>query len=63
MGAGDNPAVRWVDPADVLSCVPSPPRRIWKFMAGDWADPAAVMAAVAHGFLSDSYLDQKAADK
>lgn len=59
LGAGDIPAVRWIDPADVIECYASPPRRIFEFMCGDWRDSSAVLARIERGFLNDSYLDEK----
>lgn len=58
LGSLDCPAVRWIDPAAVLTCESSPPRRIFEFICGPW-NPAEVMARVERGFLSDSYLDKE----
>jgi hypothetical protein len=50
LGALDNPCVRWIDPAYVSHCLPSPPKAPIEFMLGEWQDPVVIIEQVQRGF-------------
>jgi hypothetical protein len=53
VGAIDNPAMRWISPEWVTTCLPGPPRRMLEWICGEWSDPQAICDAMQNGFLED----------
>lgn len=51
-GAECSPILRWIAPEDVISCRKAPPRRVLKWIMGDWCDPAALVEMAHSGALS-----------
>jgi hypothetical protein len=50
LGSLDNPAMRWLDPALVTACYPTPPRAVLEWICGEWSDPQAIVDAMHRGF-------------
>jgi hypothetical protein len=55
LGCFDNPCSRWIDPDSVIRCLQEPPFEIFRFLSGEWAEPADIIDRMERGFLPDSY--------
>jgi hypothetical protein len=43
--------VRWIDPACVYQCYPSPHTRLIEFMVGEWTDAEIILHRATQGFV------------
>lgn len=58
LGNFDCPAIRWIEPQQVLNCRAAFPREILDFIAGEWKSPADIIARIEHGFMPQEWLNR-----
>jgi hypothetical protein len=57
LGSLDNPAMRWLDPAWVTACYPTPPKAVLEWICGEWKDPQAICDAMHNGFPTHNVME------